>query len=75
MLQRGQGSIVNITSVLALLPEYSHSIYAATKSYLLTLSQSLHTEVGFSGIYVQAVLPTATRTEIYDRGRRHQQGS
>ncbi|UCI17003.1 SDR family oxidoreductase [Mesorhizobium sp. B2-1-8] len=67
MLQRGQGSIINIGSVLGLLPEYSHGIYAATKSYVLTLSQSLHTEVGSKGVYVQAVLPAATRTEIYQR--------
>lgn len=67
MLERGHGSIVNIASVLALLPEYSHGIYAATKSYVLTLSQSLHAEVGAKGVYVQAVLPAATRTEIYER--------
>ncbi|EHS52820.1 short-chain dehydrogenase/reductase SDR [Rhizobium sp. PDO1-076] len=67
MLERGHGSIINIASVLALLPEYSHGIYAATKSYVLTLSQSLHAEVGSRGVYVQAVLPAATRTEIYDR--------
>ena len=41
MVERGSGSIVNIASVLALLPEYSKGIYAATKSYVLTLSQSL----------------------------------
>ncbi len=67
MLERGSGAIVNIASVLALLPEYSHGIYAATKAYILTLSQSLDAEVGGKGIYVQAVLPAATRTEIYDR--------
>lgn len=67
MLARGEGSIVNIASVLALLPEYSHGIYAATKSYLMTMSQSLNAKVGDKGIYVQAVLPAATRTQIYDR--------
>ncbi|NTE56439.1 SDR family NAD(P)-dependent oxidoreductase [Agrobacterium tumefaciens] len=67
MIERGHGSIVNIASVLALLPEYSQGIYAATKSYVLTMTQSLHAEVGARGIYVQAVLPAATRTEIYDR--------
>ena len=66
MLERGHGSIVNIASVLALLPEYSHGIYAATKAYVLTMTQSLHAE-GARGVYVQAVLPAATRTEIYDR--------
>jgi short-subunit dehydrogenase len=67
MVERGNGSIVNIASVLALLPEYSHGIYAATKSYVMTLSQSLAAEVTSKGIYVQAVLPAATRTEIYER--------
>ncbi|QND45823.1 SDR family oxidoreductase (plasmid) [Rhizobium lusitanum] len=67
MVERGSGSIINIASVLALLPEYSAGIYAATKSYLMTLSQSLAAEVTAKGVYVQAVLPAATRTEIYDR--------
>lgn len=67
MAQRGSGTIVNIASVLALLPEYSPGIYAATKSYMLTLSQSLAAEVEAKGIYIQAVLPAATRTEIFER--------
>lgn len=67
MVERGSGSIVNIASVLALLPEYSHGIYAATKSYVLTMSQSLAAEVSSKGVDVQAVLPAATRTEIFER--------
>lgn len=67
MLARGQGSIVNISSAVALLPEYFPGIYAATKSYILTFSQGLAAEVGPKGIYVQAVLPAATRTAIWDR--------
>lgn len=67
MVERGNGAIINIASVLALLPEYSRGIYPATKSYVLTLSQGLAAEVGSKGVYVQAVLPAATRTEIYDR--------
>ena len=66
-MERGSGSIINIASVLALLPEYSHGVYAATKSYVLTLSQSLAAELTSKGVYVQAVLPAATRTEIYER--------
>ncbi|VXB17957.1 SDR family NAD(P)-dependent oxidoreductase [Pseudomonas sp. 8O] len=67
MVARGNGAIINIASVLALLPEYSRGIYAATKAYVLTLSQSLAAEVSAKGVYVQAVLPAATRTEIYER--------
>ena len=67
MVERGSGAIINIASVLALLPDYSPGIYAATKSYVMTLSQSLAAEVTSKGVYVQAVLPAATRTEIYER--------
>lgn len=67
MIARGGGAIVNVASVLALLPEYSTGAYAATKSFMLTLSQSLHAEFADKGIYIQAVLPAATRTEIYER--------
>jgi uncharacterized protein len=67
MVERGSGAIINIASVLALLPEYSRGIYSATKSYLMTLSQGLAAEVTSKGVYVQAVLPAATRTEIYER--------
>jgi hypothetical protein len=67
MVERGSGSIINIASVLALLPEYSPGIYAATKSYVMTLSQGLAAEVASKGVYVQVVLPAATRTEIFER--------
>lgn len=66
----GAGTIVNIASVLALAPEFMPGIYAATKSFMLTLSQSLQTELGPRGVYVQAVLPAATRTEIWERSGR-----
>ncbi len=60
------GSIVNITSVLALVPEFGLGIYGATKSYVLSFSQGLQNQYAGTGIYVQAVLPSATRTEIWD---------
>jgi len=55
---------------LALIPEFTLGIYGATKSYVLTLSQSLQAELGPRGVYVQAVLPAATRTEIWQRSGR-----
>lgn len=67
LLARGRGSIINIASVLALAPELSLGTYAATKSYLLTYTQSLHKEVAGSDIRVQVVLPGVTRTEIWER--------
>lgn len=43
------------------------SIYGATKAFVLFLSQGLSQELSPKGVYVQAVLPAATRTEIWAR--------
>jgi short-subunit dehydrogenase len=66
-----QGAIINIASVVGLAPEISMGAYGATKSFVLTLSQSLANEAGPHGVYVQAVLPAATRTEIWERSGRN----
>jgi hypothetical protein len=66
-LAQGGGSIINLASVLGIAPEISAGIYAATKAFVLTFSQSLQMELGSRGLYVQAVLPAATRTEIWER--------
>lgn len=63
----GEGAIVNISSVVALAPEYGATIYGATKAFVLFLSQGLHLELAPKGVYAQAVLPAATRTEIWER--------
>jgi len=69
-IRQGQGAIINLASVLALAPEISFGVYSATKAFVLTLSQSLQVELAPKGIYVQAVLPAATRTEIWERSGR-----
>ena len=67
---RGEGAIVNIGSVVGLAPEFGLSVYGATKAFVLFLSQGLHLELGPKGVYVQAVLPSATRTEIWEKSGR-----
>jgi short-subunit dehydrogenase len=64
---RGRGTLINIASVLALAPELFNGVYNAGKAYLLALSQSLQAEFRGGGLRVQAVLPGATRTEIWGR--------
>lgn len=63
--QAGEGAIVNVGSVVGLSPEYGSTVYGATKAFILFLSQSLHSELAPKGVYIQAVLPAATRTEIW----------
>lgn len=65
-VQSGTGAIINISSVVGLAPEFGMSVYGATKAYVLFLSQGLSLELSSKGVYVQAVLPAATRTEIWE---------
>jgi short-subunit dehydrogenase len=67
LLARGHGGIINIASVVALVPELFDGTYNGSKSYLLNYTLTLHKEVAGRGIQVQAVLPGITRTEIWER--------
>ncbi|NTA12781.1 SDR family oxidoreductase [Agrobacterium tumefaciens] len=66
LVKKGEGAIVNIGSVVGLAPEFGMTVYGATKAFVLFLSQGLSLELGPKGVYVQAVLPATTRTEIWD---------
>ncbi|WAC70977.1 SDR family oxidoreductase [Roseateles sp. SL47] len=65
--EAGGGAIVNIGSVVGLAPEFGMSIYGATKAFVQFLSQGLSVELAPKGVYVQAVLPAGTLTEIWER--------
>ena len=65
-VKAGSGSIISIGSVVGLVPEFGRTVYGATKAFVLYLSQGLQLELGPKGVYVQAVLPAVTRTEIWE---------
>jgi len=63
---RGAGTIINIGSVVGVSPEALNGVYGATKAYVLALSHSLQHELADRGIRVQAVLPGATATDLWE---------
>jgi short-subunit dehydrogenase len=63
---RGAGTIINIASVVGISPEALNGVYGATKAYVIALSHSLQHELAGKGIRIQAVLPAATATEIWE---------
>lgn len=65
--KEGAGSIINISSVVGLVPEFGQTVYGATKAFVTFLSQGMNHELAPKGVYVQAVLPSATATEIWQR--------
>lgn len=63
----GRGAIINLASVVALIPEMFNAVYSASKAYVLSLTQTMQVELAKQGVQVQAVLPGITRTEIWER--------
>jgi len=63
---RGTGTIINIGSVVGISPETLNGVYGATKAYVLALSHSLQHELAAKGIRIQAVLPGATATDLWE---------
>jgi short-subunit dehydrogenase len=64
---RKAGAIINIASVVALQPGRIGAVYSASKAFVLNLSQAMEEELAPLGVRVQAVLPGATRTELWGR--------
>jgi short-subunit dehydrogenase len=63
---RGNGTIVNVSSVVAIQPEMLNGVYGATKAFVLAFNHTLVHELADKGVHVQAVLPGATATEFWD---------
>ena len=62
----GHGTIINITSVTALMPAAFTAVYPATKAFVLAFTEALQAQLSPSGVRVQGVLPGITRTAIWE---------
>lgn len=67
MVERKFGRIVNVSSLAGLVPGAAgHTLYAATKGFLVKFSQSLHLENLSTGVHVSALCPGFTYSEFHD---------
>ena len=64
MLEQGQGSIVNVSSVAGLLGISDRAAYNASKHGLVGLTRTLAAEWGGRGVRVNAVCPGWVKTEM-----------
>lgn len=64
MVPRGRGWLLNVSSVASFQPAPQLAVYAATKAYVTSLTESLHEEVAGTGVKVSALCPGLTRTEF-----------
>lgn len=66
MIQRQEGHIVNVSSVVAFQPVAYMPVYSASKAYVLHFSEALWAECRDHGVTVMAICPGATRTDFFD---------
>lgn len=67
MVERGFGRIINVASLAGHVPgSRGHTLYGATKSFLIKFSQSLNLEMQEHGVKVSALCPGFTYSEFHD---------
>ena len=57
MVERGRGTVINMSSTAGLQPLPYNAGYSAAKAYLLQLSEAVHAELRDQGVTVTAVCP------------------
>jgi uncharacterized protein len=64
MVERDRGAVMNIASMAAFQPIPGTATYAATKAFVLSLSEAIHAELAGTEVTVTAVCPGPVRTEF-----------
>lgn len=71
MVPRGRGYLLNVSSVAGFQAAPRLAVYAATKAYVTSLTESLDVEVAGTGVKVTALCPGLTRTEFQQVSNTH----
>ena len=66
-LARHKGGILNVGSMAGFLPGPGMAVYYASKAYVLSFSQALHSELAPRGIRVSVLCPGPVPTEFAER--------
>jgi short-subunit dehydrogenase len=66
MVKRGSGKIMNVSSVAAFQPVPSASVYAASKAFVLSLTEALSEDLKGTGVTASALCPGLTQTEMVE---------
>src|SRR5579871_893123 len=64
MCARGSGSIINISSIAGLRPQYEGLMYSTTKAALIMMTKCYALELGPKGVRVNAIAPGLVQTVL-----------
>lgn len=64
MVARGRGAILNVASIAAFQPLPYQATYAATKAFVNSFTEALHTDLAGTGVTVTVLVPGLTKTEF-----------
>ncbi len=65
MIERQRGTVINVASIAGLFSMPYLAQYAATKAFLVSLSEAIDQEVRSSGVRIQACCPGSTETDFH----------
>ena len=66
MVERAEGAILNVASILGHGPIPNNASYSASKSFVITLSEAVHTELAGTGVSCTAFSPGPVRTDAIE---------
>src|SRR5215216_7063631 len=64
MVERGAGAVLNVASTAAFQPLPGFATYAASKAFVHSFSEAIHSEMTGTGVSVTSLCPGFTRTEF-----------
>lgn len=67
MIDKGEGKILQLASIASYQPTPLLSVYAATKSFVLSFSDAIGQELKDTGVTVTTLIPNATETDFFNK--------
>ena len=67
MVARGEGKILNLSSIAGKIPGPYQSVYHGTKAFVQSFTEAIRSEVKDSGVTITALLPGATDTDFFNK--------